>query len=166
MTETPIPPRQTAPWLIILLGIIALALAIIIGTQVIGVLYGIVAPPSPPVPSGVAEVSHTSTDYGVDSWVYGTSLDGCEILKFYQDRGASCWSKVDRCPAAAIGGQSSQQTASQDLIQCTSQMSFSIFAMRWNVALAAVGYQQDGSTHFNVDREVFWTGAVPPASGN
>jgi hypothetical protein len=137
------------------------ALAVLIGTQVIGVLYSIIAPPLPPLPEGARQLNHSSADYGVDDWLYGTDENACTVAQFFQERGAVCRVTVGECegdPATLLGPAPAEP---QNVARCVGEVYFSIFAMRWEVTIAG-GYEKDGQTHFGLSREVFWTGSIPP----
>ncbi|MBI5669184.1 MAG: hypothetical protein HZC41_14360 [Chloroflexi bacterium] len=159
MVEQETPARRTIPWQVLLLGLAGLALALLVGSQVIGVLYSIVAPPLPPLPEGVALLEHTGADYGVDEWLYGTPQSACDVVRFYENNGADCRLSNGGCSGMRAGETPS--TEPQSVAQCEGEKRFSIFAMRWNV-IVATGYQQNGPTHFRLTREVFWTGDIPP----
>lgn len=161
MAEKPEPVRRTIPWQVILLGVGALALALVIGSQVIGVLYSIIAPPLPPLPDGVTLLEHTSAAYGVDEWLYGTEQSACDVVRFYQNNGADCRLSSGGCEGVSDG--EAAPTEPQSVAQCEGEKRFSIFAMYWHVNIAT-GYQQNGRTHFRLAREVFWTGSVPPST--
>lgn len=155
------PARRFLPWQVMLLGGAALALAVLIGTQVIGVLYSIIAPPSPPLPEGAHLLSHTGLDYGVDDWLYGTDENACAVARFFQDRGGVCRVTVGECEGDSSRLLEPAPAEPQHVAQCVGEVYFSIFAMRWEVTIAS-GYEKDGQTHFGLSREVFWTGSIPP----
>lgn len=159
MAENNSPARRSVPWKVILPGAVALALALIIGTQVIGILYSMIAPPAPPLPEGVKLLKHTSSDYGVDDWLYGVSQPACEVVRFYQEHDTNCRIVADNCSSdVSITPESSEPN---HVAQCVGEKRFSIFAMRWDVVIAS-GYQEDGVTHFRLSREIYWTGDIPP----
>jgi hypothetical protein len=145
------------PRLLLVLGAVALVLAVYIGAQVIGVLYGIIFPPPPPVPSNVTELTHTNEAHGVDDWLYGVDVPGCAVVKFYVDNGATCVIAPTMCNSQDTP---SPNTPGQHVATCTGQSKFSIFAMKWEATIAE-GYTTQGQTHFRLLREVYWTGAVP-----
>lgn len=151
------PPSRAVPWRVILLGIAALALALFIGTQVIGILYSIVAPPLPPLPESAKQLEHTSSDYGVDDWLYGVNQSACGVVRFYQEHDADCQITIDPCAGDTVTAARHRNRVAQ----CTSERKFSIFAVRWDVKITS-GYTEDGITHFQLSREVFWSGSVPP----
>lgn len=155
------PGRRFLPWQVILLGGAALALAVLIGTQVIGVLYSILAPPSPPLPEGARLLSHTGFDYGVDDWLYGTDERACTVARFYQEQGGVCRVSVGDCEGDSSMRLGPAPAEPQNVARCVGEVYFSIFAMRWEVTIAS-GYEKDGQTRFSLSREVFWTGSIPP----
>jgi len=143
--------------LVLLAGVLVICL--IIGVQAFGILYSIAFPPSPPVPDVVTQVRHTAIDHGVDEWLYETEQDACEVMQYYQSQDGVCHVAVDTC------GDDSQETVTfgtvgQHVATCFGEVSFNIFAYRWEANIAN-GYQ-GGLTQFSLIREVFWTGAVPP----
>lgn len=145
------------PWRLLVIGAVAVLLAVFIATQVLGVLFAIVFPPNPPLPENVAVITHSSDAYGVDDWLYGTDLSGCEVLYFYQAAADSC--RI--APMTCSVGTSLDVRGEQTVGRCTGTLDFSLFAMRWNVTIGT-GYSEDGVTRIRLTREIFWTGAVPP----
>lgn len=159
MAETRPPVRRAFPWRVILFGSAALALALFIGTQVIGVLYSIIAPPPPPLPQGTVLLEHSSSDYGVDEWLYSINQDACAIIHFYQIHDTDCLPAAGNCE-----GDTSTPGDLRDPNQeaeCVGERQFSIFAMQWKVMIVS-GDQTASTTQFRLSREIFWTGSVPP----
>jgi hypothetical protein len=143
----------------ILLSLLILGGACIIGFQVIGVLYVIVFPPTPPVPDGAVEVSHVNSDYGVDQWVYLTTEPACDVLRFYLNEGVQCRLTPNCDVAPATGAAPNTENTSQVVARCAAEEQASIFAMRWQLIIAI---SPSLRTEFRLEREVFWTGAAPP----
>ena len=75
-------PRRF-PFVAVIVGVAALALALYVATQVIGVLYGIIAPPAPPLPSDVQQTSYTNRAHGVDTWSYSVPMEACAVARYY-----------------------------------------------------------------------------------
>lgn len=143
-------------WRSILIIIVALAfvvLALFIGTQVVSVLFGIVMPPLPPVPSSAVEISHESTDYGVDSWEYSTSSEACGVVLFYETSGGTCIAAQGQC-----GREGTDQIEPPAVAQCRGEVPFSIFHMRWSAAIYPNGNE---GTRIDLQREVLWIGTGP-----
>jgi hypothetical protein len=134
-----------------------LLLALYIGSQVLGVLVGILFPPGPPLPPNVTLVTHQSSEHGLDDWVYESDLAAPNmILDYYRGIGADCAA----APESSQDADDAPLAANQPFAACSGEMTFSIFAMRWDAAISA-GANADGS-QLRLSREVFWTGAVPP----
>lgn len=155
------PVSRGVPLRIIILGTVALVLAVIIGSQVIGVLYAIFFPPAAPLPEQITLVRHTSTDYGVDDWLYSSSTPACDIVRFYQEHDAQCriaplWCTEEGQASAAIPTE-----RNQNIGRCEATQNFSIFALRYEVVVAT-GSTADEVSSFRLNREIYWTGAVPP----
>ncbi len=144
------------PWLTVLLGILALVLAVFVGTQVIGVLYAIVFPANAPLPPDITESRHENLAYGVDEWVYITDTAVCDIMAFYQEQADDCLINSIFCD----GANPEIPPPGQHIGRCSAEVEFSIFAMRWEVNVSTGDTREN--TQFLLEREVFWTGAVPP----
>lgn len=134
-----------------MLGVAGLLLAFYIGSQVLGVLVGILFPPTPPLLSNLTLVSHQNDGHGVDAWVYDVAQSPCEVVIFYQSSGGTCEVAPDYCQ---------QSNNIPSVVICSGEVTFSIFAMRWD-AVIDPGATSD-QTRLRLSREVFWTGAVPP----
>lgn len=161
-----LPSNRRVPTKIIVMGLIAIVFAVVIGTQVIGVLYAIFFPPAAPIPDQAALVSHDSKDYGVDDWLYTSKQPPCEVVRFYQTqtkeaecRVAPVWCDSTNTTALPEGSR----TAGQNVARCSGTQNFSIFALRWEVVIAT-GATEEQKTQFRLNREIFWTGAVPPSN--
>jgi hypothetical protein len=161
MTSAGSPDEQSwkFPWLLILLAVI-LVLALVIGTQVIGVLVAILAPPEPPVPADAQQLSHSSQEQGVDEWVYGSDTNACEIVNFYRENNGVCvvdpvWCFDDQNLAPRAG------SGWQPVATCSADVTFSIFVMRWYAEISA-GHADGGQTHIELSREISWSGSLPP----
>lgn len=151
--------KRRSPLVFLLLaGVVVVSL--VIGFQAFGILYSIIFPPSPPIPDDVIEIRHDNIGYGVDDWLYRTQSDACEVVTYYESIGGECRRVPGQC-----GGDDdavSFNSSTQQVATCIGEEKFSLFAYRWEANIAT-GYQyDDGETQFNLFREVFWTGAVPP----
>lgn len=152
---TPPERRSRASLLAGLLGLAALALAVFIGTQVLSVLYGIVAPPLPPVPSDADEVSYTSIGYGVDEWVYSVPQHPCDMVAYYEAQGGQCRLAPYKCTMLSTPGD--VPTTDEMVARCGGSIRFSIFVMDWRVFLSEEGE----ATTLEVAREVNWISGEP-----
>lgn len=148
---------------LLILGIIAVGLALVIGSQVIGVLYSIFFPPSPPLPKNVTEISHDNPTYGADDWLYNAVDKPCDVVAYYQSQGGNCriaplWCADER---EADSTQSGHDSRHQNVARCTGNESFSIFSMHWQVTIAT-GDSEQFPTLFRLNREVYWGGGIAP----
>ena len=125
---SPDEPGWKFPWSLILLAVV-LVLALVIGTQVIGVLVAILSPPEPPLPADAQQLSHISQEQGIDEWEYGSETNACEVINFYQENDGIC--QVD--PVWCFDDQNLAPRAGsgwQPVATCSADVPFSIFAMR------------------------------------
>jgi hypothetical protein len=155
LTPPEAPRRARFSLLAGLLGLAALVLAAFIGTQVLGVLYGIVSPPQPPVPADAQEVGYTSIGYGVDEWLYNVAQPPCELVAFYEAQGGTCRILPYQC---SLTSSLSDVTPTDEMVaRCGGSVRFSIFVMDWRVFLSEQG---DGAK-VELSREVNWIGGEP-----
>ena len=161
MSKNGSPKTKRPSWWLFIVGGLGLVLALFIVTQVAGVFYAIIFPAPPPLPAEVTQLSHESNGHGVDEWLYGTDVDPCDILAYYQDRSNSCRVSDGVCGSNPID----VNAPGQHVARCSGMTSFSIFGMRWSVNIAT-GYTSEsgGRTQFQLQREVLWSGGAIPTS--
>lgn len=156
-TDPSPPVKIRRPRLVLLLGVVALVLAVFIGSQVLGVLFGIVFPEKPPLPPDVKELSHESTSYGVDSWLYSSDEDACTVLEFYQAQATKCTVSPFGCGADMV---LENTHPGEHVALCSGEKAFSIFLMTWDVNIAT-GDGTTTQTEFRLSRKVYWAGDSP-----
>jgi hypothetical protein len=149
--------RESPSLLVLALVAIVLLLALFIGTKVIGVFYNIIVPPTPPLPEGTTQLDYSNIAYGVDTWIYGTDENACEVVRFYEANGATCRMAAFWCLNEEDNSSFEADGPGQHVAQCTGTADFSLFVMRWNATIATQ-YTTDGQTHFNLSREILWGG--------
>ncbi len=134
-------------------GALVLLLTLLIGPRVLGILTGIVAPPEPPLPSQADLVNYELPVHGVDRWQYTTGENLCQLIAFYRPL-------ATQCPVLPLDCGGTAQD-SDFMAACYGDVEFSIFAMRWQlrVPLRSVG---GPPLHFEVWRDVYWNGHLPP----
>ncbi len=147
-----IPPLILIPLLIVLLG-----LALYIGANVLGVLFAVIAPPSPPLPPNMTQIEHTSEAYGVDDWKYTTTTDACEVVKSIEQNDGVCLLMPLQC-ADAQATTGDFQINDSLVARCGGKVAFSIFNMQW---WAHVTRNSDTETQLELHREVYWIGTGP-----
>jgi hypothetical protein len=144
--------KRGMPIALLIIGLAAVLLAGYIGVNVIGVLYSMVAPPAPPLPAGMTEVSHVQKAYGVDAWVYRSADDGCDLMQAYMEVGM-CHPAPMMC--GALRQEPTPNLPREIVARCSGEQSFSIFVMQWNNYIFR---RADGTSEVEVEREVFWIG--------
>lgn len=159
--------RRSLPLSIILMGVVVLLVGGYVGTQVIGVLFGLIAPPLPPTPPNLTSIDHSSTDYGSDEWLYASPQHPCDVAQFFIANGGQCEFAPQWCSAG--GGTNPDSyvriTAGDHVARCLGTSPFSIFAQRWQVLIATSGSTGADGTTFRLVRDVLWNGdAGPPVS--
>jgi len=152
-----VPVRRRVPLLAILLLVVALILAVYIGTNVLTVLFGVISPPLPPLPPAMESVTHTSEAYGVDYWKYTSTTDACEVVQYIEDHGGVCQLAPLQC------GEYRETTqdfsiANSVVGRCGGKVSFSIFNMTW---WGLIMRTSDAKTQLELEREVYWLGTGP-----
>lgn len=145
------------PLLAIPLLLIALLLALYVGTNVLGVLFGVIAPPLPPLPADMQQVEHTSEAYGVDYWKYTAPTDACEVVVHLEANGGVCQLAPLQC-GEFRETDGSFTTSDRFVARCGGQVDFSIFNMQW---WALVMRTPDDLTQLEFGREVYWLGTGP-----
>lgn len=150
-------PARRPPFLAILLLMAVLALALFIGTNVLSVLYGVVAPPTPPLPPGMDQQTHTSSAYGVDTWKYVTDEDACQLVKYVEDHGGTCQIAPMQC-SDYRELERDFSIATSIVARCGGQFNFSIFNQQW---WAIILRTIDDKASFELHREIFWIGTGP-----
>jgi len=154
------PQPGRPPLLAILLLIAVVVLAFYVGTNVLSVLFAVVAPPAPPVPPNMTQTSHTSEAYGVDQWKYVSTGDACELVKYVQDNGGNC-----RLVPLACGEHRAVDpnlaVENSMVARCDGQMAFSIFNEQW---WDLITYTTEGKPQIEINREVYWIGTGPEAT--
>lgn len=141
----------------VIIAIIGVGVSLVLGFQLITIVYAIISPPKPPLPDNVTEISHDNISFGVDEWLYETEQDGCEVLDFFIEHDGVC-----RIPPATCGSEGFAPPAigTQHIGTCTGESEFSIFHMRWHAVISI----SNEWTQFQMEREVLWTGSPPDAT--
>jgi len=152
-------PKETRrpPLLALLLLIAAVVLAFYIGTNVLSVIFAVIAPPLPPLPTGMDQVTHTNEAYGVDYWKYTSTGSACEYVKYVQDNGGVCAIAPFQCGAYG-DSQGDFTNGNVTVARCSGQMAFSIFHEQW---YSLIQRTPDHKAQFELNREVYWIGTGP-----
>lgn len=141
----------------LVIAVLAIIFGIVVGPRAVGVLYALSAPPDAPVPRGMQLLSQDDEVevHGVDSRVYGShNLSVCEVVEYYREMDGRCRVEPDWC---VEGAANTTERYSEPVAQCSGDMDFSIFTMRWSASVSA-GDRQGQYAIVDVTRRIFWTG--------
>jgi len=145
-------PRTRRSTVLLIVLALAVLLALYIGSNVLGVLYGMVAPPLPPALSDLTQISYENAAYGVDSWLYSTPRAACDV--------AADYARLGVCQLAPLQCGDLREVPNPDITRqvaalCSGEQAFSIFTMQWS---ARIFSKLDETTEIEMAREVFWIG--------
>ena len=142
-----------------LIGVLLLAAVIALSSEALGILYAILLPPTPPLPTGAMLTRHDSEAYGVDAWRYTLAQDTCELVTYFESNGGTCQTAPLRCAPdanASVPPADGERRAAR----CYGTVTFSQFTMRWQAALSDTS-DLSAPTILDLTREVFWLGRAP-----
>lgn len=136
--------------------LVAFLAALFVGTRICPVLSALVVPPDPHLPSGaITQLDHLQKGNGLDEWVYGTKLTGCDVALFYEAWLKDCTYDPDE--HCTPGGTEQRRVAppaqGYHVVTCTGDQSIGVMHLAWT-AYVATGYQDDNLTVFRLVREV------------
>lgn len=154
--ETPPAQARRIPFLALVLMIAVVGLAFYVGTNILTVLFAVVAPPAPPLPANLTLTSHDSPAYGVDTWKYSVAGDGCDLIQYIQENGGVCIYAPNQCGEFR---ETDPNYANGNILvgRCEGEIPFSIFNQQW----WALVTKSRTSAFLEVNREVFWIGTGP-----
>jgi hypothetical protein len=154
-TEETQPKRGLPLFLALVAAGVALLIAVVAGPRLVGLLFGIASPPTPPVPEGVTQVGYEQLAYGVDRWTYTTEGNICELISYYE-------SHEGQCPILPPSCQSGSPSVDKDLLaRCYGDVEFSAFMMRWRLEVPHRAGNAPG-VRFELSRQISWMGDLPP----
>lgn len=152
------PASRRPPVLLIFLAV-AFGLALIVGFNILRVLYGVIAPPLPPLPAGMTETSHVSEAYGADVWGYTSPEQPCAAAAYLESQGGTCqYSPLQCSESDSVPFTGSSTTV---IARCHGATAFSIFHMQWWAEIIHDNNTTETPTILNLEREVFWIGTGP-----
>lgn len=133
--------------------------AIIVGFNLLRVIYGVIMPPLPPLPPNVTQVSHESEAYGVDKWRYTSAASPCELAEYYVSIGATCNFAPMECGSSVDAETYGLDTSL--VARCRGGESFSIFHSQWAAEVIRDNTSSDTPAILDIEREVYWIGTGP-----
>jgi hypothetical protein len=163
MSEESSPTPEAQGCLLPLWGIFLIE-AILVGCAIFSIpvfntLYGIVFPPSPPLPNSITETQKTALDRGVEETSYTTTLNPCQVIQFYVDVGGTCELLWEVCAGETY---TSLNRSLSPMATCSGTTAAGVFGIRWEVDIAVL-YPPD-QTIFTISHEVLWGGMPLPTS--
>ena len=132
---------------------------IIVGFNLLRVIYGVIMPPPPPLPPDVTQISHESEAYGVDKWRYSAAQTPCELAEYYISIGVTCSLAPMQC-----GSSIDTETYGLDtslVARCRGAADFSVFHSQWAAEIARDNTSPDAPAILDIEREVYWIGTGP-----
>lgn len=149
-------------WLPVLIGVAALVIALVVGSQVVSAVYSLLFLPQAPVPANATLISATQQGYGSDTYHYQSMDSACAVIDYYQAQGATCASVVAWCQNVSID-QLPPEYAYQTAATCSQMVPFSAFGMLYRVEIRT-GSLIDFKSEFYLEREILWSGIPATAT--
>jgi len=154
-TESEERGRGVPLWMPLLGLVIAFAFAIFIGVRIIPTLSALVAPPDPPRPPAPATLMlHENKGAGLDEFLYGTEMSGCEVARYYEKLLGDCTYDPDSRCGVPGSGPIVSPGAIGNIGRCEGKQTIGAYRVSWIVYIAT-NYQDNGpKTRYRVIREV------------
>ncbi|MDX2136512.1 MAG: hypothetical protein SF123_00330 [Chloroflexota bacterium] len=150
-TNSQRPRRWLLPVLLVLF-----VLALVIGWQVVGVLFGLVSLPEPPVPSFAEATGHRPDVYGFDTWSYRAGALVSELTLYYTQAGATCSTPPFSHDQSALIGRLFPQ-ASNVVALCEGAETFSRFTMLYMAVITSFD-PNEALSYLDISRRIDWIG--------
>jgi hypothetical protein len=141
---------QRIPWSVLGIAGVVLVIVLVLGFQLVSILYALIALPAPPLPPDLTEAQHTNLTHGSDSWEYTTSAAPDTLVSFFREQGGQCVEVM--LPQSDIVGAFERPGH-----RCSAVAQASIFNWRWQAEILALS----GQTRLRLTRVVFWAGDAP-----
>lgn len=145
-------------WAVLILAV-ALVGCAIFSIPVFNTLYGIVFPPTAPLPNEFVQTEKTVTDHGVEKASYTTTQNPCQVVQFYISEGGGCEVLWDICNGDQFMGKNRSYIP---FAHCEGISPAGAFAVQWEVDIESLYPPQQ--TTFDVAHEVLWGGMPLPTS--
>jgi hypothetical protein len=147
--------QRRGRWLLLVL-LLLFVLALVIGWQVVGVLFGLVSLPEPPVPSFAEETAHREDIYGFDTWSYRASALVSEMTLYYTQAGATCTTLPFSDAQAALLARLFPQSTNVVAL-CEGSETFSRFTMHYMAAITSYD-ANEALSYLDISRQIDWIG--------
>ena len=139
-----------------LLGLlVAFLVAFFVGIRICPTISALVLPPEPRLPNGrVTQLKHENKGTGLDEYVYGTNIGGCEVALFYQNWLQDCTYDPDvHCANGKETSRIVPENSAYHVVQCMGRQSVGVYTLAWTVYVST-GYGKENDTVFRLVREV------------
>lgn len=144
-------------WAVLIVGVVVVGCAIF-SIPVFNALYGIVFPPSPPIPEAI-QTEKIVIDHGVEKASYTTALNPCQTVQFFIAEGGICEVFWDVCNGDQF---ISMNRSFAPFAHCEGVTPAGAFAVQWQVDIDLL-YPPE-QTSFTLSHEVLWGGMPLPTS--
>jgi hypothetical protein len=141
--------------------VIGVAAVIVVGRSAFGVLYGLLTPPTVPIPEGLEQIQHTTPAFGTDDWLYASSQDACQITRYYLSQGASCRIAPEVCDTGTALTLRAQP--GESVSRCTAEIVSGEASLRYEVVIAT-GYGETLPTRLRVISTLYYLASQADAT--
>ena len=145
-------------WAVLILGAILVGCAIF-SIPVFSTLYGIVFPPTPPIPADSTSVERTVIEHGVEDNRYTNPQNPCQVVQFFISENGTCEVLWDVCNGDEFTPLNRSFTP---FATCEGVTPAGAFAVRWQVTIDWLS--SPDQTAFLMSHEVLWGGMPLPTS--
>ncbi len=138
-----------------LLGLLVVfGFALFVGVRICPTLSGVVLPPDPPLPPGPVTLrTHESKAVGEDEWLYATTLSGCDVARYYEQRLGDCTYDPDAaCRLPGVDRPPLSPGEGTNVAQCYGKQAVGAYQVQWTVYISNNNPGRE-STVFRVYRE-------------
>lgn len=146
-------------WAVLILGAVVVGGAIF-SIPVFSTLYGIVFPPTPPIPADSTSLERTVIEHGVEENRYTNPQNPCQVVQFFISENGTCevlWRDV--CNGDTFTNLNRSFTP---LATCEGITPAGAFVVRWQVTIDWLS--SPDQTAFLMSHEVLWGGMPLPTS--
>ncbi len=145
-------------WAVLILGAVVVGCAIF-NIPVFSTLYGIIFPPTPPIPADSTLAQRTVIEHGVEENRYTNPQNPCQVVQFFIAENGTCDVMWDVCNGATF---TNLNRSFIPFATCKGVTPAGAFAVRWDVKIDWL--LSPDQTAFLMSHEVLWSGMPLPTS--
>lgn len=146
-------------WAILMLCAVVVG-CVIFSIPVFNTLYGIIFPPTPPIPSEANLIERTVLEHGVEETRYSTSQNPCQVVQFFRSQNGTCDVLWDVCEDEIFSP--TVRRSFVPFATCQGVTPAGVFAVRWKASIDWL--LSPDQTTFLLSHEVLWGGMPMPTS--